>query len=60
LEAADYRANITQGPKLLRYSLSLQASTTFHAIVHMLDDLQGVVDAGGFGEGFHEGIVPLK
>ena len=28
-------------------------------IVHVLDDLEGRVDAGGFGDGFHEGIVPL-
>lgn len=25
----------------------------------MLDDLESGVHAGGFGEGFHEGIVPL-
>jgi hypothetical protein len=25
----------------------------------MLDDLEGGVDAGGFGEGFHEGILLL-
>jgi len=28
-------------------------------IIHLLDDLQGGVDTGGFGEGFHEGIVLL-
>ena len=25
----------------------------------MLDDLEGSVNAGGFGEGFHGGILPL-
>jgi hypothetical protein len=25
----------------------------------VLDDLKGGVDAEGFGEGFHEGIVPI-
>jgi hypothetical protein len=25
----------------------------------VLDDLEGIVDMGGFGEGFHEGFVPL-
>jgi hypothetical protein len=30
-----------------------------HAIVHVLDGLESGVDAGGFGEGFHEGIEPL-
>ena len=25
----------------------------------MLDDQESNVDAGGFGEGFHEGIVPI-
>jgi hypothetical protein len=29
------------------------------AIVQVLDDLHGGVDAGGFRDGFHEGIVPL-
>ena len=28
-----------------------------HAIVHVLDDLWGSVDAGFFSEGFHEGMV---
>jgi hypothetical protein len=26
---------------------------------HVLDDLESGVDGGGFGEGFHEGIVSL-
>jgi len=30
-----------------------------HAIVYVLDDLGGGVDAGGFGNSFHEGNVPL-
>jgi hypothetical protein len=30
-----------------------------HAIIHVLDDLEGGVDAGGFCEGFHEGVVPF-
>jgi len=33
-----------------------QTSTT---VIHVLDDFEGSVDAGGFGEGFHEGIVSL-
>jgi len=28
-----------------------------HAIIHVLDDLEDGVDAGGLGQGFHEGIV---
>jgi hypothetical protein len=24
----------------------------------VLDGIEGIVDAGGFGDGFHEGIVP--
>jgi hypothetical protein len=30
-----------------------------NACVYILDDLEGSVEAGGFGEGFHEGIVPF-
>ena len=30
-----------------------------HTIVHMLDDLEGSVEAGGSGEGFRKGFVPL-
>ena len=30
-----------------------------HAIIHVLDDMEGGVDAGGFGKGFYEGIVPF-
>jgi hypothetical protein len=29
-----------------------------HAIVHVLDDLEGGIDAGCFGDRLHEGIVP--
>jgi len=27
--------------------------------LYVLDDLKGIIDVGGFGEGFHEGIVPF-
>jgi len=30
-----------------------------NACIHVLDDQEVSVDAGGFGDGFHEGIVPL-
>jgi hypothetical protein len=30
-----------------------------HPIIHVLDDLEPVLDAGGLGEGFHEGILSL-
>ena len=30
-----------------------------HAGDHMLDDLEGGVNAGSFGNGFHEGILSL-
>jgi hypothetical protein len=38
---------------------------TFHishryACVYMLDDLEGGVDPGGFGEGFYKGIGPFN
>ena len=29
-----------------------------HVIIHVLDDLEGGVDAGGFRDRLHEGIVP--
>jgi len=29
------------------------------AIVHVLDDLEGDIQAGGFGKGFREGMVPF-
>lgn len=41
---------------LYAYDASLDHA---HAIIYVLDDLEGDVDMGGFGEGFHEGIVPL-
>jgi hypothetical protein len=31
----------------------LNTRTTAIAFLYMLDDLEGIVDAGGFGEGFH-------
>jgi hypothetical protein len=38
--------------------------TIIHAIttamlIHVLDDLKGGVEARGFGDGFHKGIVSL-
>jgi hypothetical protein len=30
-----------------------------YAVVHMLDDLEGVVHTGCFCDAFHEGIVPI-
>ena len=30
-----------------------------HTIVHVLDDSEGSVDAGDFGEGFRNDIVPF-
>jgi hypothetical protein len=30
-----------------------------HVIVRVLDDLVDGIDAEGFGDGLHEGIVPL-
>lgn len=50
----------------IRVALSRLRNIVRHAnfdhaypIVYVLDDLEGSVDAGGFGEGFHEGMVPL-
>jgi len=30
-----------------------------NAVIHVLDDLKGGIHAGGFGEGFQEGILSL-
>ena len=35
-----------------QYTASLYHS---HTIIHMLDDLEGSIDAGGFGDGVYEG-----
>ena len=59
MEAAVYRANITAG--CLYSALHTYAASLYHAhaIVQVLDDLEGSVDAVGFGDGFHGGIVSL-
>ena len=35
------------------------ASHIYFVAVQELDNLEGGIDAGGFGDGFHEGIMPL-
>jgi hypothetical protein len=43
--------------------LTLEASSASfdhaHAVIQVLDDLEGSVDAGGFGKRFHDGIESL-
>jgi hypothetical protein len=40
--------------------IRLSSSNNYsHTIIHVLDDLEGGVDAGGFGDGFYEVIVPF-
>ena len=59
MEAAVHRAKVTTGclaSALHAYATSPEHA---HAVVHVPDYLKGSVDAGGFGEGFHEGTVPF-
>jgi hypothetical protein len=42
---------------IVRWSDYLTCNNHSHVIVHVLDDLEGCVDARGFGEGFQEGNV---
>jgi hypothetical protein len=37
----------------------LKPHDLYQSIVYVLDDLDGSVDTGGFGKGFHQGIVLL-
>ncbi len=60
LEAAVYRANFTT-VCLASASHSHAASLTHaHAVVHVLDDLENSVHAGGIGEEFHKPIESSK
>jgi hypothetical protein len=40
-------------------NLAQGSSSLLKASLHVLIDLEGVTKAGGFGDCFHEGIVPL-
>jgi len=59
LEAAVYRVNVTTGCLASASQTCAASLDQAHAIVQVLDDLEVSVDAGGFGDGFHGGIVSL-
>jgi hypothetical protein len=59
VEAAVHRAKVTTG--YLASALHAYTASPEHAyaVVHVPYDPKGSVNAGGFGDGFQEGIVPL-
>ena len=62
IPAWEIKDNISPCLRLATYKqnpLRLTCNNHCHTIIHVLDDLEGGVDAGGFGKGFHEGIVSL-
>jgi hypothetical protein len=57
-EAVVNWANVTMGYLASAPDAYAARLDLAHAIVHVLDDLWGSVDAGFFSEGFHEGFIP--
>ena len=48
------------GEKIVLPSLQNRKFASCHAIIYVLDYLDGSVDAGGYGEGFYERIEHWK